>query len=69
MQDYQYAAWVNTDSKTAFFNAVYTPTSVGDLVNGAVAVAIGQLIQIEAVVDSINATLPALPSFSDLLAS
>ena len=64
----QYHAWLNTSTGGAFFNPVgiVRVHPVGAEVKGCFVVATGDLSRIEAVVSSINATLPPV-SFAVLL--
>lgn len=63
----QYAAYKQNATAEAFFNPVgLVKLTVGDEINGCTVIAIGELKDMQAVVDAENALLPKL-SFGDLL--
>lgn len=64
----QYVAWQDEESKVAYFNPIgVTAVVVGDRINGYIAVATGTLEEMTAKVHTLNATLPDVPSFGDML--
>lgn len=70
MQPHKHVAWISKESGVAFFNpANMWKTEVpGEERSGHIVVAVGSIEQMQAVVSSINATMPPVGNLFDDLA-